>query len=754
MGQFVALGPVFPTHFFHSILFQSFFDFNFLHGTCVGQALNPGPWSLQLQNIVSASKYISDFNMDHQCVLWTETCANKFTQERVARHAHKSRASVVFSNPAPIRSCGTGKGGRAEATGSIIFAKTPMQNLSGTWDAALFASGRIADAVIHVGSMQVRVIAVYGYHSGTTDSLQKNEKLMAHVFARASQFHVPTIIAGDVNCDISALAAWAKAQALGYVDVAVRQAAVSNTVPDMTYRGVSRLDYVICNPCAARAFQLLHVDPKGFTDHAVLTATFEWNCVLQPPVVWTMPFDLGKYQALKDPLKATPPLPSHVSAFQQALQHDSLDEAAQIFSKAFEHKAKEVHERLLQQPLKQAFTGRLAGKLAKRPPQRVLVSKESALATDRNLIQQRFRALDRLRELCHLVQRNRSPRVQQLWLQLLKAKGFAPDFASWLMDSEIVDHVPLAVPSEQWLHVVIAGLTKEARHWDELRVKQQQQSFSNLFNEDWKHGGSLHARAVKEPACATLDGLLHDTTLQVRLRRASKNSPACFTVLNPADVRVGSLWTFGKVQAAVIAVRGTEVQLDRQPSIEMTRRTVRQSSWSADTSYVAQKVQAYWSSFWNADQHLDHEVMHQIIQRMPQIPQFDPTITLADVQFAVKHLNPRKARGMDGWSNAELQLLHEDELRMLVDFFNAVMECQSWPATLSSAWVALLAKVPQPLQPKDGRPITVLPTLHRLWSKVMASKTFKAMLPFLPQDLYGSAPGKSTGCSLGIAEYS
>ena len=394
MGQFAALGPVFPMHFFRSTSFKSFFDFNFLHGTCVGQASNPGPWSLQLQNIVSASKYIPDFHMDHQRVLWTETCANKFTQERVIRHARKSRASVVLSNPAPIRCCSTGKGGRAKATGSIIFAKTPMQNLSGTWDAAVFASGRIADAVVHVGSVQIRVIAVYGYHSGVTGSLQKNEKLMAHVFAQASQFHVPTIIAGDINSDVSALAAWTKAQALGYVDVAVRQAAVSNSMPDMTYRGVSRLDYVICNPLAARAFQLLRVDPKGFTDHAVLTATFDWNCVLQSPVVWTLPFDLGKFQALKSPLKATPPSPSHVHAFQQALQHDSFDEAARIFSQAFESKAKEVHQRLLRQPLKQAFAGRLAGKFAKRPPQRVVVSKESALGTDRVQIQHRFRALD------------------------------------------------------------------------------------------------------------------------------------------------------------------------------------------------------------------------------------------------------------------------------------------------------------------------------------------------------------------------
>ena len=743
-GQLIALGPVSPMLSFHNNSPKLFFDFNFLHGTCVGQASNPGPWSLQLQNVVSASKHIADFRMEHDCVLWTETCANKFTQERVRRHARKGSASAVCSNPAPIRCNSTGKGGRAEATGSIIFASTPIQNLGGSWDAAIFASGRIADAVIHVSSMQIRVIAIYGYHSGITESLQKNEKLMAHAFARASQFHVPTLIAGDLNCDINALAAWTKAQALGYVDVAARQAVVADTVTEMTYRGVSRLDYVICNPCAARAFQSLHVDPKGFTDHAVLTAFFDWRCVLQPPVVWTMPFDLGKLQALKDPLKETPVLPGHVCHFRKAVQHGSFDAAAKIFTEAFESKARDVHERLLCKPLKQAFLGRLSGKWAKRCPQTVSVSKEADLATDRVQVRHRLRVLDRLRELCNLVQRNTSPRLRQLWMQLLKAKGFQPDFPSWLMDNEIVDYVPLAVPSEQWLTVVIAEMVVQAKHWDELRSRQQKQSYANIFNEDWKHGGSLHARAVKEPACATLDGLLRDTELQVRLRRASKHSPACFTVAEPTHVKVGAMWTFGKIQATVVALRGNEVQLDRQPTIEMTRKSVRQSSWSADTAYIAEEVQAYWNSFWNAEQQLDHQVMHDILQGMPDIPRFDPVITLSDLQFSVKRLNPHKARGMDGWSNAELQLLNDEELSMLVELFNAIMDAQVWPETLTSAWVALLAKVPQPLQPKDGRPITVLPTLYRLWSKVMATKTFKAMLPFLPENLYGSVPGKST----------
>ena len=255
----------------------------------------------------------------------------------------------------------------------------------------------------------------------------------------------------------------------------------------------------------------------------------------------------------------------------------------------------------------------------------------------------------------------------------------------------------------------------------------------------------MHAQILKDPSPATLDGLLQKTELQLRLRRACKTAAAVFTVENPALVKVGATWNFGKCQATVVSVHGSAVTIDRPAAVQMTRRTVVQTAWSTDTDYVASQVQCFWNSFWNAPaQKLDHEVVAALLQSTPDIPCFDATVSTQDVLLAIKGLNPHKARGMDGWSNAELQMLHLHEVQMLADFFNSVLVYETWPSNLSTAWVALLAKIPHPLQPKDGRPITVLPTLYRLWGKIMSRKVFQVMLPFLPKDLYGSVPGKST----------
>ena len=119
-------------------------------------------------------------------------------------------------------------------------------------------------------------------------------------------------------------------------------------------------------------------------------------------------------------------------------------------------------------------------------------------------------------------------------------------------------------------------------------------------------------------------------------------------------------------------------------------------------------------------------MVQALLQCTPEVSQFDATISAQEVRFAIDKLDPHKARGMDGWSNAELKLLHEEEVQMLADFFNQIGHLQLWPQTLSVAWVSLLSKVPQPLR------------------KIMAAKVFVAILPVLPEDLYGSVPGRST----------
>ena len=135
--------------------------------------------------------------------------------------------------------------------------------------------------------------------------------------------------------------------------------------------------------------------------------------------------------------------------------------------------------------------------------------------------------------------------------------------------------------------------------------------------------------------------------------------------------------------------------------------------------------------------------MTALVQALPQLPEFSAKFSVQDLKEVICTLPLRKARGTDSWSNAELKLLHDDELEMLAALYNQILESGEWPRQLLTAVVALLAKVSCPLTAKDARPITVLPTIYRLFGKVISKKIFSCMAPHLPASLFGSVPGKS-----------
>ena len=75
--------------------------------------------------------------------------------------------------------------------------------------------------------------------------MELNEALLHHVFATVSCTHLPTIVVGDLNCDVNSIDSWRQASCKGYVDVAQKFASIAGSEPENTYRGVSRLDYIV-----------------------------------------------------------------------------------------------------------------------------------------------------------------------------------------------------------------------------------------------------------------------------------------------------------------------------------------------------------------------------------------------------------------------------------------------------------------------------------------------------------------------------
>ena len=178
--------------------------------------------------------------------------------------------------------------------------------------------------------------------------------------------------------------------------------------------------------------------------------------------------------------------------------------------------------------------------------------------------------------------------------------------------------------------------------------------------------------------------------------------------------------------------------------VEMFRRSVQQRAWCTDPNYIFNELESYWSQFWNCEQRVNLSSAQYLVEGLPEIAPFDAHVSCEDVVNAIKGLKPGKARGLDGFSNVELQCFSQSECALLAEIFNSIVETGVWPEELCAGVVSLLAKVPEPATAKDGRPITILPSLYRLFGKIFTQKIFLHWKGYLPESLYGSVPGKSS----------
>ena len=333
----------------------------------------------------------------------------------------------------------------------------------------------------------------------------------------------------------------------------------------------------------------------------------------------------------------------------------------------------------------------------------------------------------------------------QLWDKLYRDGNFPGGFAKWLLDSDIVSYVPSLPPSVEWLEVVVVQVDQEVSRWQALIRQRRRAHDREIFEQDWKMGGKLHAAAVKNPPSCRFDSITQEMRICISPLKVAKGHPAAFRVLSGLHaVQPGAKWCFGKTCATVARVSADYVVLHEPMRVDMYKKSVSQKTWTAQPEAVYQNVKNFWAKFWDAEGEVNWEGVEKLVQGLPELEPFDPHISPEELQTAIDKLPVNEARGMDGWSNTELKSLGLEDVTLLACLFNLVTETGQWPEHLCKGLVALVSKVEDPQTAKDARPITVLSTLYRLYGKVMTQKIFRHWEGFLPPHLFGSVPGKSS----------
>ncbi|CAE7308202.1 unnamed protein product [Symbiodinium natans] len=456
----------------------------------------------------------------------------------------------------------------------------------------------------------------------------------------------------------------------------------------------------------------------GYTDHAALFITFDWEQNWNS-FKWSFPYDLDSVPGLLQRCAKSQMAP----LFPVDAAND-CDTNLQAWVLSFESLAETVHEANAGCPLAKPFFGRLKGKRVKVKPSRLTLSSDGDEMVQRQALTYRSQCLRWVRELHHELLKHGSGwgQAHNLWRKILKCKGFDGSFAQWILDNEVASMVPVRVPSVTWLSMVSERLRDEERLWFQAIRLQSINCYKQNMAEDFRKGGRRHAAAVKGGSTAPLHSLAVFRPVEVQRVRVNKGSPARLILKSPVAVAPGDALKLGKTMCQIQACTPEVITLDAPMKHDMYKGAAALVSWSTEPAVVQEQVQTFWKQFWFPEQQPDLQFVQDNIQHMPALAPFD-----AAISFQPRITSPFAAITYGPFGCVESAFMGPGVAVLVV-----CIVC-----------FLILAKVDNPMVPADGRPITVLPTLYRLWAKIQTKKVLQSILPWLPQELYGSVPGKS-----------
>ena len=299
------------------------------------------------------------------------------------------------------------------------------------------------------------------------------------------------------------------------------------------------------------------------------------------------------------------------------------------------------------------------------------------------------------------------------------------------------------VPNTGWVSDLFEALLHEELGWKRLVRQRQSLVKRDAMDHDWATGGAIHAASLKPPVSPPLSSMARHEELTVQPLRTAKGSLARYRLVHGPVPKPGSVWKFGSAKISVASCGDNVVTLSKPFSSAMWARSAVQLSWTSDPDFMACKVCDYWKSFWHTEKEPDMSFIQNNVHHLPELPCFEANISARELDFVLRKLPGRKARGLDGFSYSEFKCLGPQHRSMLLSLLNHFTVSAQWPKQLTTAVVSLLVKVDAPAGPADARPIAVLSSTYRLWSKCITIKVLKHLQPFLPAELFGSVPGKS-----------
>jgi hypothetical protein len=330
-----------------------------------------------------------------------------------------------------------------------------------------------------------------------------------------------------------------------------------------------------------------------------------------------------------------------------------------------------------------------------------------------------------------------------LWHAILRSKAFQGSFTKWAQNLPEIGPLPVHLPNPALLDLIIQFAKHETNQ--ALWVDRQRWKDKVEYRRRLDYHGQGNARAfarLRDPSQAGVFEIQYritDTAILV-----PQDDETMLAYCHEAmKFRPDALIQIHDTTATMLHKDQHTLQLRIHGDLpELEQYEIQQQAVTTHPNDIMTDLQEHWDQYWTLPQEKlsPPPELEQLLAQLPCLLQ-DYPLDFADPQEwyrAVKSLNAKSARGIDGISAAELQSLPHQAIDHLKDIS---MGFSAFPAWLMIAKTTPVPKVDRP-QIHEYRPITVLAQTYRLWSKVITRVLIKGLSHKMPKEVTGFLPGR------------
>ena len=720
-------------------------------GVRVGEAQQPGPLRFALVNPTSIVSKISQFDtLAHQqsvdIICASETSATLKAQKLFSQQVRtvcgfKSLWSPPVANQFDRLDGESSLRGRASGVG--IFSKIPCRHALQTLDNDILSTARLVHTIHTYGELQFQVVTFYGLACHSSQADQQTDQLLRASLEATEHMRLPTIIAGDFNCDPFALPCSQLLRERHLVDLPMQHARTYGKPMPPTCRDTTTPDNALLCPQIASWLCAIEVmsDPLFDTHKVVL---FDLNIPAQQTCVTRIVLPQSWLEF---------PIQDHYIAEQYQSSDCQPRDLRQWASKVetavdFAYQHTQLSNGIAPANVK-VLPSRAKGRCMPRKPtaipQRTLLPKSRPGDYTPKFEIHRFATLRLVKQLRRLQTLRRRVAKLQLggsaiglvneWSAIVRADSPPGGFVSWCCAQPELGPPPQQCPGLDYLHTAEQLL----RHYVDTEVdfdhKCWQQKLKYARFLDAKDQG--HAKAcshLRDKFTPPLSELKETFKEECSIVVDSPTSIWAFCD-NPSQFVCQAPITLANCDCRVVSIDSHCLHLHPLDAdfAWPSEGLIVQEQVATRPSDIVDKLNRFWMPYWEhpqagSDMSSDFQ---SFLDTLPDLP--PPIVDLSSPDLwasAVKSLKPHSARGIDGISAAELQTLPTTAITELASILCSFH--QGFPPWLMIARTFAVPKCTTTPGSKDIRPITVPAQVYRLWARVVCSQLLQHFSTLLP----------------------